>query len=112
MCHQSVGLLQGAIERRGIPTISVTVRPEITAHSNISRACYLRFPTGNPMGEPHKADQQRMLLTALLDEADPNEEFDKHLLVVANLQRNTTNGLLGTLDTDLHDDLTRLSDRV
>jgi len=33
-------------------------------------------------------------------------------LVVANLQRNTTNGLLGTLDTDLHDDLIRLSDRV
>jgi hypothetical protein len=68
MCHQSVGLLQGAIERRGIPTISVTVRPEITAHSNISRACYLRFPTGNPMGEPHKADQQRMILTAVLEQ--------------------------------------------
>src|SRR5260370_22320877 len=68
MCHESVGLLQGAIERRGIPTISVTVRPEITAHANVSRACYVRFPTGNPMGEPHKPDQQRMILTAVLEQ--------------------------------------------
>ena len=57
-------------------------------------------------------EDYKVLLTGLIDEADPNEEYDKHLLVVANLQRNTTNGLLGTLDTDLHDDLTRLSDRV
>ena len=57
-------------------------------------------------------EDYKVLLTELIDEADPNEEYDKHLLVVANLQRNTTNGLLGTLDTDLHDDLTRLSDRV
>ena len=68
MCHQSVGLLQGAIEREGIPTISVTVRPEITAHARVSRACYLRFPTGNPMGEPRKPDQQRQLLLAVLEQ--------------------------------------------
>ena len=68
MCHQSVGLLQGAIERLGIPTISVTVRPEITVHANVSRACYVRFPTGNPVGEPHKADQQRMILMAVIEQ--------------------------------------------
>jgi hypothetical protein len=51
-------------------------------------------------------------LTRLIEESDPNDEQDKHLLVVANLQRNTTNGLINTLDTDIHDDLTRLSDRV
>ena len=68
MCHQSVGLLQGAIERQGIPTISVTVRPEITAHANVSRACYMRFPTGNPMGGPHKPDQQRTILQAVLEQ--------------------------------------------
>jgi D-proline reductase (dithiol) PrdB len=68
MCHQSVGLIQGAIEARGIPTISVTVRPEITAHMKISRACYVRFPTGNPIGEPNKPDQQRMILAAILEQ--------------------------------------------
>ena len=57
-------------------------------------------------------EEYKALLTTLIDEADPEDEQDKHLLVVANLQRNTTNGLLATLDTDLHDDLIRLSDRV
>ena len=57
-------------------------------------------------------EDYKALLTTLIDEANPEDESDKHLLVVANLQRNTTNGLLGTLDTDFHDDLIRLSDRV
>jgi hypothetical protein len=57
-------------------------------------------------------EEYKALLTTLIDEANPQDEQDKHLLVVANLQRNTTNGLLNTLDTDLHDDLIRLSDRV
>jgi len=58
------------------------------------------------------AEEYKALLTTLIDECDPDDEDDKHLLVVANLQRNTTNGLINTLDTDIHDDLTRLSDRV
>lgn len=74
MCHQSVGLLQGAIEQQGIPTISVTVRPEITAHANVSRACYLRFPTGNPMGEAHEPVQQRTLLLAVLEQLTAIQE--------------------------------------
>ncbi len=57
-------------------------------------------------------EDYKTLLTTVLDECDPNDEYDRHLKVVANLQRNTVNGLLGTLDTELHDDLTRLSDRV
>ena len=58
------------------------------------------------------AEDYKGLLTALIEECDSNDEQEKHLLVVANLQRNTTNGLINTLDTDLHDDLIRLSDRV
>ena len=60
-------------------------------------------------------EDYKALLTTLIEGAegaDAGDEYDKHLLVVANLQRNTANGLLGTLDTELHDDLTRLSDRV
>ena len=68
MCHQSVGLVQGAIEQQGIPTISVTVRPEITPHVNVSRACYLRFPTGNPMGSPNEPGQQLTILEAVLEQ--------------------------------------------
>ena len=57
-------------------------------------------------------EEYKALLTRLIEDSDPNDADDKHLLVVANLQRNTTNGLINTLDTDVHDDLTRLSDRV
>ena len=57
-------------------------------------------------------EEYKALLTTLIDESDPDDSEEKHLLVVANLQRNTTNGLINTLDIDIHDDLTRLSDRV
>jgi len=57
-------------------------------------------------------EDYKALLTMLIEESDPNDESEKHLQVVANLQRNTANGLLNTLDSDVHDDLTRLSDRV
>lgn len=57
-------------------------------------------------------EEYKTLLSKLIEESDPNDADDKHLLVIANLQRNTTNGLINTLDTDIHDDLTRLSDRV
>jgi hypothetical protein len=57
-------------------------------------------------------EEYKALLSKLIEESDPNDAEDQHLLVVANLQRNTANGLINTLDTDIHDDLTRLSDRV
>ena len=57
-------------------------------------------------------EEYKTLLTSLINASDPEDADDKYLLVVANLQRNTTNGLINTLDTDIHDDLTRLSDRV
>jgi chromosome condensin MukBEF MukE localization factor len=60
----------------------------------------------------NSVEEYKALLTRLIEDSDPNDEQDKHVLVVANLQRNTTNGLINTLDTDIHDDLTRLSDRV
>jgi hypothetical protein len=58
------------------------------------------------------AEDYKAVLTTLIEQRDPNDENDKHLLVVANLQRNAVSGLINTLDTDVHDDLTRLSDRV
>lgn len=66
MCHQSVGLLQGAIEAAGMSTIAISVRPEVTVNMRVPRAAYLRFPTGNPVGEPHKPNQQRAILRGVL----------------------------------------------
>jgi D-proline reductase (dithiol) PrdB len=66
MCHQSVGLLQNAIEAAGITTVSVTVRPEITAHVGVPRAGYLRFPTGQVLGEAGATVQHEAIVRALL----------------------------------------------
>ena len=47
--------------------MSVSVRPEVTIFMKVPRATYLRFPTGSPMGQPHKPEQALTLLTAVLD---------------------------------------------
>ena len=67
MCHRSVGLVQGAIEASGIPTVSLSLRPEISAFMNISRAAYVRFPLGNPFGEPGQPAQHQLVFSHLLD---------------------------------------------
>lgn len=67
MCHQSVGLVQHALESAGMATVSISLRPEITAHMNVARAGYVRFPLGNPFGECHQPAQQRRILGDLLE---------------------------------------------
>ena len=74
MCHQSVGLIQGRLEADGFVTISTTVRPEITRHSLVARAVYVRFPIGNPFGEAGRADQQRTILRFVLGQIETIEE--------------------------------------
>ncbi len=66
MCHRSVGLVQNAIEHEGIPTVSVTVRPEITCALRVPRAGYVRFPTGQIFGEPNESWQHELVLAATL----------------------------------------------
>lgn len=41
---------------------------------NISRAAYLRFPTGNPMGQAGKPEQAETLLTAVLEVLEQADE--------------------------------------
>lgn len=66
MCHRSVGLVQDVLERAGIASVSVTLRPDITAGVGVSRAAFVRFPLGNPFGEAGRADHQRRILEDLL----------------------------------------------
>ena len=74
MCHQSVGLVQHALESAGIATVSVTLRPDITAHVGAPRAAFVRFPLGNPLGEAGRRDPQRRILTDLLGLVERLEE--------------------------------------
>ncbi len=57
--------------------MSLSLRPEITLGMNISRAAYVRFPMGNPFGEPNHPEQGRLVFNALLDllESATDQEF-------------------------------------
>jgi D-proline reductase (dithiol) PrdB len=66
MCHQSGGLILNALEGCGLTTVGMTLKPEITLRVGAPRAVYVRFPLGNPFGEPFRSDQQTTILTRAL----------------------------------------------
>jgi hypothetical protein len=74
MCHQSVGLVHGQLEKSGIPCISTTVVPYVTYHSKVSRSVYIRFPQGAPIGEPNNPEQQRQILGSILEAFEAIDE--------------------------------------
>jgi len=57
-----VGLIQRAVEARGIPTIGITLQKEVTRRVKSPRALYLRYPFGHPLGEAFAVAQQRTIL--------------------------------------------------
>ncbi len=67
MCHQSVGLVQNLLEAEGIACASVTLKPEITYGVKVSRAAWVRFPLGRPLGPAHRPDLQHRIVENLLD---------------------------------------------
>lgn len=66
MCHQSVGLIQSIIERAGIPTVSVTLLPEITARVSPPRALSVDYPFGYPLGAPNDEGLQTEIIRSAL----------------------------------------------
>ncbi len=57
--------MQRAIERRGIPTVSVTVALDVTEHSKPPRAVFVPFMMGHLFGVPfHRELQRRIILEA------------------------------------------------
>jgi len=57
-----VGLIQREIEKRGIPTISISIVRKFTEETKAARAVFLKWPMGHPLGEPGKTEQQRIVL--------------------------------------------------
>jgi hypothetical protein len=74
MCHRSVGLVQSHLEGVGMTTVSVSLRPDISLAMKVPRAVYVRFPLGNPMGEPDRPDQQGRILEDMFDLLESAEE--------------------------------------
>jgi D-proline reductase (dithiol) PrdB len=50
LSHHSAALVQREIEASGIPTVGITVCPDITERLQVPRAVALRFPMGSPFG--------------------------------------------------------------
>ncbi|MGQ0569868.1 MAG: hypothetical protein ACT4P5_10120 [Armatimonadota bacterium] len=78
MCHRSVGLVQNIIEGSGIATVSITMVPYVTYGIGVPRALFVRFPYGNPFGEPGDTQTQRAILQSALqwlyDAREPNQQ--------------------------------------
>jgi hypothetical protein len=67
VCHQSVGLVANTLEGAGMSTVEVTLKPDVTHGTGTARSVRVRFPMGNPVGEPHKPNQQRRILRSVLE---------------------------------------------
>lgn len=64
MCHQTVGLIAGELERRGIATTSVTMLREITAKVRTPRALTVPYAFGYPLGKPGDPELQTRIVRA------------------------------------------------
>ena len=62
MCNRSVGLVANAIEAIGIPTVITMMYEQVADTMRPPRVALVRFPFGQPLGEPGNVDQQRVVL--------------------------------------------------
>jgi D-proline reductase (dithiol) PrdB len=66
-CHVASGVLARAIERRGVPTTSLTTLRKQAQSLKPPRATFLDFPLGCPGGRPREPEQQRAIVRAALE---------------------------------------------
>jgi len=66
-CQVAAGVLARAIERRGLPTTSLTTLYKPAQSVKPPRATFLDFPLGCPGGRPNRPDQQRAIVRAALE---------------------------------------------
>jgi hypothetical protein len=64
MCNQTVCLVQAALERVGICTVSITLLREVAEQLRPPRALFVPEPLGYPLGAPHQPDRQHQILDA------------------------------------------------
>lgn len=67
MCTQSVGLLAGELERRGIATVCIALVRHVAERVRAPRALVVPFDFGLPLGAPHDAALQARVLRAALE---------------------------------------------
>jgi hypothetical protein len=62
-----VGLVQRVVEASGIPTVALSMIPDLTRAVGVPRLAGISYPMGRPLGRPHDADGQRAVLRATLE---------------------------------------------
>ena len=62
-----MGLVQRVIEESGIPTVSLSMIPDLTRAVGVPRLAGISYPMGRPLGRPHDASGQRAVLEAMLE---------------------------------------------
>ncbi len=67
MCTQSVGLVAGALEQRGIATVCIALVRSIAEAVRPPRSLAVPFPFGTALGPPGDVATQTAVLTAALD---------------------------------------------
>ncbi len=73
MCCQTVCLIQAALEREGITTVSISLLSKVTKKLKPPRALFVPFPMGFPLGEPKDADLQHKVIAAALRLLERND---------------------------------------
>jgi len=62
-----VGLVQRVLEASGIPTVTLSLIPDLTRAVGVPRIAGISYPFGRPLGRLHDADGQRAVLRAMLE---------------------------------------------
>lgn len=62
-----MGLVQRVIEASGIPTVTMSMIPDLTRAVGVPRLAGISYPMGRPLGRPHDSDGQRAVLRATLE---------------------------------------------
>ncbi len=67
LCVQTVCLLAREIEASGIPTVTLTLIPELSDFVGAPRALAVKFPFGAPAGDPGNEELHRQVLARALE---------------------------------------------
>ena len=62
-----MGLVQRVLEASGIPTVALSMIPDLTRAVGVPRLAGISYPFGRPLGKPHDAEGQRAVLRAMLE---------------------------------------------
>ena len=69
-----MGLIARVLEDLGIPTVTISLFPEVTARAAPPRTIEVAFPFGAPFGDPGNAPLQMAVLRSCLDLLDEAKE--------------------------------------